>query len=182
MATGLSIEAIVAAFRAAREDEIVEAFRSAFTSLPTEDEIRSALGGQAAEARSLAWLESFMTPKQRAEWDAEDCFTCYGNVTGWRYRIYPLRQFNIEQRTREGYVVAKFCAITDGVIVPLGDMLLAQKLAIESNEWYFRENANIIRGVDLVSWGLGSHANWLEVERDYVSHRVLAERDAYGRV
>jgi hypothetical protein len=85
------------------------------------------------EARALTLLKSWLSPKQRACYDRFRYFDVIGSYTGTRYRIYHGTQTNIEELNGAGHHVCKWCFVPDGDLVA-GDVMLAQKIALETNE------------------------------------------------
>jgi hypothetical protein len=83
-----------------------------------------------AEDRSHQLLVSNLSDPQRAQFLAQGSFDVIGGDTGKRYRIKRERQMNIEELDRIGQRTKLLCFMPKGD-VPLGDMMLAQKLALE---------------------------------------------------
>jgi hypothetical protein len=85
------------------------------------------------EARALTLLKEWLTPKQRACYERFRYFDVVGSDTGTRYRIHHGTQTNIEELGNTGHQVCKWCFVPDGDLVA-GDVMLAQKIALETNE------------------------------------------------
>jgi len=85
------------------------------------------------EARALALLKEWLSPKQRACYERFRYFDVVGSDTGTRYRIHHGTQTNIEELGNTGHQVCKWCFVPDGDLVA-GDVMLAQKIALETNE------------------------------------------------
>ena len=85
------------------------------------------------EARALALLRGWLSPKQRASYERFRYFDVVGSDTGTRYRIHHGTQTNIEELSGTGHHVCKWCFVPDGDLVA-GDVMLAQKIALETNE------------------------------------------------
>jgi hypothetical protein len=83
-----------------------------------------------AESRSHRLLVDNLSDTQRTEFLARGSFDVIGGDTGKRYRIKRDRQMNIEELNRSGRRIQQLCFLPKGD-VPLGDMMLAQKLALE---------------------------------------------------
>jgi len=83
-----------------------------------------------AESRSHRLLVDNLSDTQRTEFLARGSFDVIGGDTGKRYRIKRDRQMNIEELDRSGRRIKQLCFLPKGD-VPLGDMMLAQKLALE---------------------------------------------------
>ena len=98
---------------------------------------RSGSGGKSfrfeSEARALALLKDWLSPKQRACYERFRYFDVIGSDTGTRYRIHHGTQTNIEELNGAGRHVCKWCFIPDGDLVA-GDVMLAQKIALETDE------------------------------------------------
>ena len=85
------------------------------------------------EARALTLLKEWLTPKQRACYERFRYFDVVGSDTGTRYRIHHGTQTNIEELGGMGQKICKWCFVPDGDLVA-GDVMLAQKIALETNE------------------------------------------------
>jgi hypothetical protein len=85
------------------------------------------------EARALTLLKGWLSPKQRACYDRFRYFEVTGSETGTRYRIHHGTQTNIEELSSTGYLVCKWCFVPEGDLAA-GDVMLAQKIALETNE------------------------------------------------
>ena len=85
------------------------------------------------EARAQTLLKSWLSPKQRASYERFRYFDVIGSDTGTRYRIHHGTQTNIEELNSTGHHVCKWCFVPDGDLVA-GDVMLAQKVALETNE------------------------------------------------
>jgi hypothetical protein len=86
-----------------------------------------------AEQRSFALLRDWLSPAQRAQYARERQFDVLGSHSGKRYRIRCSQQMNVEELDDDGMIVATWCFVPDRH-VPTGDVLLAQKIALETNE------------------------------------------------
>jgi hypothetical protein len=86
-----------------------------------------------AEEKSLALLRSWLTPDQLKQWTRGREFEVTGCDTGNRYRISDTTSLNILQLTPSGDAVAKWCFAPKGSLA-MGDVLLAQKIALETME------------------------------------------------
>jgi len=85
------------------------------------------------EARALTLLKEWLSPKQLACYERFRYFDVIGSDTGTRYRIHHGTQTNIEELGGLGQQVCKWCFVPDGDLVA-GDVMLAQKIALETNE------------------------------------------------
>jgi hypothetical protein len=61
-------------------------------------------------------------------------FEVTGCHTGKRYRIRAKRQMNIDELDERNRAVAVWCFGPEGVL-PIGDIMLAQKIALETDEF-----------------------------------------------
>jgi len=85
------------------------------------------------EDRAEALLNEWLCPEQRATLERHGYFEVRGCHTGKRYRIRRGRNMNIEELGKNGAQVAVWCFGPTGHL-PLGDVMLTQKLALETNE------------------------------------------------
>jgi hypothetical protein len=99
------------------------------------------VGTPAAQAKGLELLKSWLTPEQLASYEKTKSFEVIGSDTKKRYRIKHGRQMNIEEIDANGKRVRGLCALPEGGVVA-GDCVLAQKLALETNEKQFLSVAN----------------------------------------
>lgn len=74
-----------------------------------------------------------LSEEQHAEYEQHKYFHVTGGETGTRYRILYGRQINIRRLDAQGKVVEKLCFLPAGQLVE-GDVMLAQKLALELQE------------------------------------------------
>lgn len=96
------------------------------------------LPDQAAQAKAWALLKRALTPQQLRDLLANRCFYVRGKM--FTYRIREGHSGNVDALDPRGYVVSRFCAHPLGR-VPVYDMMLAQKLWIETDEIMFLEEA-----------------------------------------
>ena len=87
----------------------------------------------AREARGIALLREWLSPMQRAQFDATKYFEVVGCDTGRRYRIHYGRVTNVHQIDEAGQPVTGWCFVPSGGLVT-GDVMLVQKVALETNE------------------------------------------------
>ncbi len=92
--------------------------------------LRGSPASYEARARGLRLLEENLSPAQREQYDRYGYFDVTGGETGRRYRIKNRFQVNVEQLDKKGRAVRLLCFMPDGELV-LGDVMLAQKLALE---------------------------------------------------
>jgi hypothetical protein len=94
-----------------------------------------------AEEKGAALLRSWLSPGQAELWDSHMLFYVFGSDTGRCYRIKYGRAMNIDELDSRGRVVAKWCFGPRGNLV-VGDVLLAQKIALETMELEALAKAN----------------------------------------
>jgi hypothetical protein len=80
--------------------------------------------------RSLRLLVSNLTPEQRRQFARYDYFDVIGCDTGTRYRIQNGRSLNVAQLNASGGRMRMLCFEPQGTL-PVGDVMLAQKIALE---------------------------------------------------
>jgi hypothetical protein len=85
------------------------------------------------EDRAEALLNEWLCPEQRATLERHGYFEVRGCHTGKRYRIRRGRNMNIDEVSKEGDLGPVWCFGPVGHL-PLGDVMLAQKLALETDE------------------------------------------------
>jgi hypothetical protein len=85
------------------------------------------------ERRSLRLMREWLSPAQREQFDTRGYFDVIGSHTGRRYRIRIGTATNINELDRFGHAVARWCFVpSEGL--PAGDVMLAQKIALENDE------------------------------------------------
>ena len=85
------------------------------------------------EARGLKLLKEWLSPEQVAQYDAKSYFEVTGCHSGKRYRISHGTSMNIHELDGAGRPLAGWCFAPQGYLVA-GDVMLAQKIALESDE------------------------------------------------
>ena len=93
---------------------------------------RNAVERLAAEVRGQELLRSWLSPEQRRQYDQRGSFEVVGSDTGKRYRISKGDIFNVQELDDRGVQVRAWCVTANGV--PIGDINLAQKIALEAFE------------------------------------------------
>jgi hypothetical protein len=83
-----------------------------------------------AHDRGIRLLIENLSPTQRAQYDARGYFEVTGGEIGKRYRITKAYQMNILEIGKNGKTARSLCFVPKGGLV-LGDVMLAQKLALE---------------------------------------------------
>jgi hypothetical protein len=79
-------------------------------------------------------LGEWLTPEQRAQFDANRYFDVIGCDSGKRYRIHYGSATNVHEIDSEGRSTNGWCFVPSGHLVA-GDVMLAQKVALETNEF-----------------------------------------------
>lgn len=86
-----------------------------------------------AAVKGEALLREWLSPAQRAQYDAHKSFEVIGGDTGARYLIMPAGAYNIARLDAGGVGLDRLCFMPEGDLAA-GDVLLAQKIALESDE------------------------------------------------
>jgi hypothetical protein len=85
------------------------------------------------EARGLELLKQWLSPEQFAQYDAKSYFEVTGCHSGTRYRISHGTSMNIHELDGAGGPCVGWCFVPKGHLVA-GDIMLAQKIALETDE------------------------------------------------
>ncbi|MBU6464606.1 MAG: hypothetical protein KGK01_06615 [Bradyrhizobium sp.] len=85
------------------------------------------------EARGLRLLRAWLSPKQRDQFDAFRYFDVAGSATGKKYRIHLGVSANVQEIGEDGAPNRSWCFMPAAPLVA-GDVMLAQKIALETNE------------------------------------------------
>jgi hypothetical protein len=94
---------------------------------------RTFIGEDVREAHGITLLREWLSPKQQAQFDAFRWFDVIGCDSGKRYRIRYGSAVNVHEIDEAGHPVVGWCFVPFGHLVP-GDVMLAQKVALETNE------------------------------------------------
>src|SRR5215831_9596370 len=86
-----------------------------------------------AEQKARELLRRWLSPAQLEQYEKRGHFDVVGSDSGKRYRIHRYAQMNIEELDERGARVAVWCFLPKGTLA-LGDIMLAQKIALENNE------------------------------------------------
>jgi hypothetical protein len=86
-----------------------------------------------AEKRAMALLRAWLTPDQDKQLASRGEFEVVGCDTGRRYRITYRAVMNVHELDPDGHSVKQWCFAPEGGLAP-GDVLLAQKIALETME------------------------------------------------
>jgi hypothetical protein len=93
------------------------------------------------EARGRRLLRRWLSAEQLAQFDLFNFFDVIGCHTARRYRIYYATAANVEELDQVGHPIMRYCFVPKGDLVP-GDVMLAQKIALETEELAALEVAN----------------------------------------
>ncbi|MEN3349963.1 MAG: hypothetical protein V7632_3598 [Bradyrhizobium sp.] len=85
------------------------------------------------EARAMALLSAWLSPEQRAQFNKHNRFDVIGSESGKRYRICYGTSTNVYEIDGRDRVVLGWCFRPVGSLVA-GDVMLAQKIALETDE------------------------------------------------
>lgn len=85
---------------------------------------------ETSEQRSMRLLRAHLNALQRRQFDEHSWFDVVGGQSGRRYRVYRAYVTNVQEVGTDGACVQVFCFSPCGHL-PLGDVLLAQKVALE---------------------------------------------------
>ncbi len=94
---------------------------------------REIFGEDTREARGLKLLREWLSTEQRAQFDANRYFDVIGCDSGKRYRIRYGCATNVHEIDGDGLSIVGWCFVPTGYLVA-GDVTLAQKIALETNE------------------------------------------------
>ena len=85
------------------------------------------------EGRSLALLRKWLSPSQREQFGRKSYFEVVGSDSGRRYRIHAGASVNVCEIDEKGGLQEGLCFMPIGAL-PIGDVMLAQKIALETCE------------------------------------------------
>lgn len=88
----------------------------------------------AREARGLKLLKEWLSPQQLAQFNAEGHFEVIGCHSGKRYRILRGAAMNVQEIDAAGRPLLCWCFVPNGGHLVPGDVMLAQKIALETDE------------------------------------------------
>lgn len=89
--------------------------------------------GNDSEARGLRLLREWLSPEQLAQYEAHKYFDVTGCHSGRRYRIRHGTGTNVHELDAAGRPRDGWCFVPRDCLVA-GDVMLAQKIALETNE------------------------------------------------
>ena len=78
-------------------------------------------------------LRQWLSPVQRAQFAEKGYFEVVGGDTGKRYRIYAGAATNVCEVDENDHLTLGLCFLPMGEL-PIGDVMLSQKIALESSE------------------------------------------------
>jgi hypothetical protein len=87
-----------------------------------------------SEARGLKLLREWLSATQRAQFDVDGHFEVIGCHTGKRYRIHQGTYMNVHEIDAAGHPLICWCFFPDDYHLARGDVMLAQKIALETDE------------------------------------------------
>ena len=90
-------------------------------------------GEPSRRARGLQLLREWLSSEQLAQSEANGYFDVIGGDSGKRYRIHAGTNMNITELDDAGSPRRGWCFVPEGYLVA-GDVMLAQKIALETNE------------------------------------------------
>ena len=85
------------------------------------------------EVRGTKLLREWLSPDQRVQFDASKTFEVVGVNSGKRYRISYGTGNNVHELDEAGRCVMGWCFVPSGYLIA-GDVMLAQKIALEADE------------------------------------------------
>jgi hypothetical protein len=89
------------------------------------------------EGRSLRLLREWLSPAQREQFARTGYFEVVGSDSGKRYRIHAGASLNVCEIDERGRLQGGWCFMPIGVL-PIGDVMLAQKIMLETCEGQVR--------------------------------------------
>lgn len=101
-----------------------------------------------ASLRARELLREALAKRQRDDFDATRSFHVAG-ASGRTYRIDPMRHRNVKALDRHGRVEWVLCASPADDEIPVEDVMLAQKLLLETSEAEFIRRSNCMPPDDL---------------------------------
>ena len=85
------------------------------------------------EGRSLRLLRRWLSPAQQEQFARKGYFEVVGSDSGKRYRIHAGASVNVCEIDERGRLQVGLCFMPIGAL-PIGDVMLAQKIALETSE------------------------------------------------
>jgi hypothetical protein len=90
--------------------------------------------GGTPETRGLRLLRAWLSNEQRAQFDSRGYFDVVGCESGKKYRIHVGVSVNVRELDCNEIEIVGWCFVPRGSLVP-GDVMLAQKIALETAEY-----------------------------------------------
>jgi hypothetical protein len=103
---------------------------------------RCLCGSDLAEQKGLILLRSWLSPAQARQFDEYYYFDVIGSDTNALYRIHYGRQLNVARFDAAGRQTQRLCFGPVGALAT-GDIVLAQKIALETMEMSTLAKANV---------------------------------------
>ena len=88
---------------------------------------------QKAEQKALALFKEWLLPTQLAQYENNGYFEVVGSHSGKRYRIRAAAHMNVDELGKHGERITTWCFGPHGYL-PISDLMLAQKIALETDE------------------------------------------------
>ena len=85
---------------------------------------------ETAEQKSMRLLRAHLNALQRRQFDEHGWFDVVGGQSGRQYRVHRAYVTNVQEVATDGACVQVLC-LSPRAHLPLGDVLLAQKVALE---------------------------------------------------
>src|SRR3954470_13612019 len=95
--------------------------------------VREVADRRTAEEKGVALLKQWLSAAQLAQYEKYGYFEVMGGDSGKHYRIRPSLQMNVDELDEGGLRTVSYCFGPEGEL-PIGDVMLAQKIALENNE------------------------------------------------
>jgi hypothetical protein len=102
---------------------------------------------KSAEERARELLMSWLDPEQREEMKARAYFMVTGSAGG-RYRIHPQNAYGVHKLNADDTLEAQYCFLPRGAHQTIGDIMLAQKISLETDETATLQIANRANGFE----------------------------------
>jgi hypothetical protein len=113
-----------------------------------------------SEVRALKLLKNWLSPAQLSAYEEHRYFDVVGCDSGTAYRIHHGTQANMEQLDAHGQQVCRWCFGPEGGLVA-GDVMLAQKIALETYESGALVVANRLTVMGNSRSTIGSNRLWI---------------------
>lgn len=134
-----------------------------------------------AEKRGMDLFLANLTPAQKKTYEQSKYIEVKGNKSGKTYRIHHGRQQNIHELDPEGKVVTGWCFLPQGNLV-VGDVMLAQKMALEQREKAALKTANRFYVSPGGRGGIGGFTDMIVNTLDRLGAQALADNVSQNNV